>query len=75
MVDISDPIIESPPRSIAKGIVQATNTLDIGETIETCQKLKIIIGSVNTIAENVSTKDSRIARVSGTQEKTREKNS
>lgn len=75
MVDISDPMIESAPSSIAKGIVQATSTLDIGDTIETCQKLKIIIGRVNIIAENVSTKDSRIARAPGTQEKTREKNS
>jgi len=58
-------IIEINPRSIAIGIVQVTATLANGAKIETCQKLKSIIGNVKVKADIVRTKASLIAKVVG----------
>jgi hypothetical protein len=50
-------------KSIAIGIVHVTAIFAKGDIIDTCQKLKIIIGKVNTSAANVKTSASLIANI------------
>lgn len=58
-------IIDISQISIINGIVHAINTFEIGESIETCQKSKIIMGRVKHIAERVKIKLSLIEKKSG----------
>ena len=51
--------------NIARGIVQVTAIFAIGDNIDTCPKLKIIIGRVKLSAAIVSTKASLILINSG----------
>jgi hypothetical protein len=57
--------IDKNQKSIANGILQATSILAIGARIDTCPKLNIIIGIVNTKADSVRTKLSWIANFFG----------
>ncbi len=65
ILDTIQTIIDINQNSIAIGIVHATNILAIGDRIEICQKLKIIIGSVKVREARDKTKAVFISRKLG----------
>lgn len=54
------------PKSITKGIKGVTNKFVIGDIIDSCPKLVIVIGIVNTKALKVKTSASLTEKVFGT---------